>query len=293
MFRKTIGALAVAFAAAVAPVAVSVAQAADTVRFAVTDVAGMEELQREFGAFKGALEKVTGLKVAYFPVNSRTAAVEAMKAKQVDFVLTGPAEYVVFQSRTDAKVVVGWQRPDYFAQVVAMADGPIKTAQDLKGKTVAFGEVGSTSQHLGPAQALADLGLMYGKDYKPQIISRNVAVEAMIRGDVQAVGMNFTHLARIRKAFPNQAFAVVARGRDLPNDVLIASPDVPKETYDKVRNAFVEHSDELIAAVLKGKDNEKYEGGHFLASIKDADYNYVRSMYNTIGVTAFDKFVGE
>lgn len=268
-------------------------RAADTVRLAVTDIEGMENLQREFGAFRDTLRKLTGLDVEFFPVSSRTASVEALNAKHVDFVLTGPAEYVVFKQRTDARVVVGWQRPDYFAQVVTMADGPVRTVGDLAGKKIAFGSVGSTSQHLGPAQALADLGLVYGKDYQPQIISRNVAVEALIRGDIAAVGMNFGHLQRIREKMPDQPFTVIARGRDLPNDILIAGPHVPAAIVDRMRDAFADHSKELLAAVLTGEDNQKYAGGHFLRTVEDKDYDYVRSMYRTIGVETFAKFVGD
>ncbi len=265
--------------------------AADTIRFAVTDVAGMEDLQREFGAFAGTLAEVTGYEIDFQPVNNRTAAVEAMRAGQVDFVLTGPAEYVVFREVTDAEVVVGWQRPDYFAQIVVMADGPIREAGDLDGETVSFGSVGSTSQHLGPAQALADLGILYNDTYEATIISRNTAVEALIRGDIAAVGMNFSHLQRIRTAFPEEAFSVVARGRDLPNDILIASPEVADETVETVRTAFLDHQDALLDAVLSGEDNQKYAGGRFLANIDDSDYDYVRAMYRTIGIEDFSQFV--
>jgi len=216
------------------------AVAAETIRFAVTDVEGMEQLQREYGGFVAELEAVTGYKVEFTPVNNRTAAVEAMRAEQVDFVLTGPAEYVVFAKLTEAKPVVGWHRPDYFSQIVVMADGDIKTMADLKGKKVAFGEVGSTSQQLGPAQVLADAGLKYNTDYTAEIIKRNVAVEAMIRGDVQAVGMNLTHLRSVREKFPGQKFAVVGRGADLPNDILIAASYVKPEVVETVRKAFLE-----------------------------------------------------
>ena len=268
--------------------------AADTViRFAVTDVAGLEDLQREFGDFRDALSETTGFEVEMVPVNSRTAAVEAMRADQVDFVLTGPAEYVVFRQLTDAEVVVGWQRPDYFSQIVTLADGDFRSIDALRGETVSFGAVGSTSQHLGPAQVLADLGLLYGDDYDPTIINRNVAVEALIRGDIAAVGMNFSHLQRIREAFPETAFMVVGRGRDLPNDVLIVAPDVADETVAEVRAAFLENDERLMAAVLQGEDNQKYRGGRFLPSVSDADYDYVRAMYTTIGVPQFSNFVGD
>lgn len=266
---------------------------AETVKFAVTDIEGLEVLQQEFGAFEKALEKSTGLDVELFPVSSRTAAVEALKAKQVDFVLTGPAEYVVIKALTNAKIVVAWQRPDYFAQLVTLADGPIKSVSDLKGKKVAFGSVGSTSQHLGPAQALTDLGLVYGKDYEPTIISRNVAAEALIRGDIAAIGMNFGHLQKIRKAFPDHAFTVIARGRDLPNDILVVRPGVSTDVQAKVKNAFVKDGKVMMQAVLKGDDNKKYRGGFFLPKVADSDYDYVRSMYKTIGVNSIKAFVGD
>lgn len=74
------------------------AQAEDVIRFAVTDIDCMEALQREMGPFKQAFEAASGLKFEFFPVSGCTVAVEAMAADQVDFVLTGPAEYVVFNA---------------------------------------------------------------------------------------------------------------------------------------------------------------------------------------------------
>ncbi|MEO1700584.1 MAG: PhnD/SsuA/transferrin family substrate-binding protein [Pseudomonadota bacterium] len=268
------------------------AQAAD-VTMAVTDVEGLEELQQEFGAVEAALEASTGLDVELFPVNSRTAAVEAMNAGLVNFVLTGPAEYVVMKELTDAQIVVAWQRPDYFGQIVTVAGGDVKTAQDLKGKIVTYGSVGSTSQQLGPAQALADLGLEYGKDYDAQIIRRNVAIEALIRGDIAAIGMNFGHLRAAREAYPEVAFQVIARGPDLPNDILVASATVDADVFAKVKSAFVEDGAAMMEAVLSADGNQKYRGGFFIETVNDADYDYVRSMYRTIGVDSFSSFVGD
>jgi len=124
-----------------------------------------------------------------------------------------------------------------------------------------------------------------------QIISRNVAVEAMIRGDVHAIGMNEGHLRSIRGAFPEVAFSVVARGRDLPNDILVARKDADPAMVAKIRDAFLKDGKALMSSVIKGEDNKKYEGGFFLTSIQDRNYDYVRSMYNTIGVS-MNSFVG-
>lgn len=283
MFRKIL---------TVAALVLATPLAAEPIKFAVTDIEGLEALQQEFAAFEAALEDKTGLDIELYPVSSRTSAVEALNQGQVDLVLTGPAEYVVMKELTDAKIVVAWQRPNYYAQIVTMSEGDIKSVSDLKGKIVTFGSVGSTSQHLGPAQVLSDFGLAYASDYQPQIISRNVAIEALIRGDVQAVGLNEGHLRRIREAFPDQAFTVIARGRDLPNDILVARKDLDADALTKIADAFVNDSADLMAAVTKGEDNKKYEGGFFLTKVDDSDYDYVREMYKTIGVDT-SSFVGD
>lgn len=264
---------------------------ADPIKFAVTDIEGLEALQQEFGGFEKELEKVTGLEIELFAVSSRTAAVEAMNSGQIDLVLTGPAEYIVMKELAQPKIVVAWQRPDYFAQIAVLSDGPIRSLEDLKGKKISFGSVGSTSQHLGPAQALADAGLKYNADYEPVILSRNVAAEALIRGDIAAIGLNFGHLASVRDAFPDTAFTVLARGRDLPNDILVARKDISEDVFTKIRAAFVEHGVVLMEGVLQGEDNQKFKGGFFLTEVEDSDYDYVRSMYRTIGIDTFTDFV--
>lgn len=270
-----------------------IAAAQEVIRFAVTDIDGAEAVQREMGPFKDAFERISGLKVEFFPVSGRTVAVEAMAADQVDFVLTGPAEYVVFNARMDAQPVVTWNRPDYYSNVVVLDSAPYQTAADLKGQAISFGEIGSTSQHLSPATLLAEAGLVYATDYEPVFLKRNVAMEALIAGEIAAIGLNRTHIDQMTEAFPDHKLRVLLRGEGLPNDVLLASSKVPAEIVDTVRRTFAEHGEELIAAVTTTEENEKYIGGSFTASVTDADYDNVRKMFENVGVTEFTEFVGE
>ncbi|MGL5136980.1 MAG: PhnD/SsuA/transferrin family substrate-binding protein [Beijerinckiaceae bacterium] len=283
-----------AFAAGVALLGAQLSPAAaqDKVSFAVTDVDGLESLQREYGPFKDAFEKLTGIKIDFFPVSGRTAAVEAMAAGQVDFVLTGPAEYVVFNARLKATPVVVWERPDYRASIVVPDESPIKSLADLKGKKISFGAIGSTSQHLAPATILADAGLKYGSDYEAVFLPLNVAAEAMIRGDLGAIGMNQTHLERVRGAFKDRKFRTLGDGAPLPNDLVLASPRMKPETVEKFRKVFVEHADTIMKAVVSTKENKKFEGGKFFANVSDKDYDIVRKMFVNVGVNEFSKFIG-
>ncbi len=270
--------------------------APEPLRMAVTDISGLEMLQAEFGAFRDVLEKATGQPVSFYPVSSRTAAVEAMRAERVDFVLTGPAEYVVFRKLAGARPVVGFSRPDYYSAIVTLAESGIHRLDQLKGRKVAFGPVGSTSDHLAPAQLLADAGLDPQRDVIPTHIDRNVAWEALKRGDVAAVALGYRKRAIVRereKDLPPGAFRVIARGPDLPNDVLVAGSHVSPDELALVRRTFVEHSGELVAAILTGPENQKYQGMKFVANVDDGDYEYVRSMYRSIGRPQLADFVGE
>ena len=286
IFKKFLPAFAVVFLTA------GVAQAGE-IKFGVTDITGLESLQTEYGDFVKALEDVTGDKIKFFPVNSRTAAVEALANAHVDYILTGPAEYIVFRARAKAVPVVAWQRLDYFTQIVTLNGNGIQTIADLKGKKVAFGDIGSTSTHLGPAQLFASSGMMPNVDYKALNIHRNVAVEALLRGDIDAFAVGSSHLINIRAKFPGAGLRVAGRGPDLPNDVLVGGAHLSKADIEKVRDAFVNNASKLMDAALKGEENKKYSGGQFIPTVSDKDYEYVRQAYITVGAENLAKFIDE
>jgi phosphonate transport system substrate-binding protein len=270
--------------------------AADTLRLAITDLQGLEELQRDFGAFQQKLSEVSGYDIDFFPVPSRTAAAEALKAKKVDFVLTGPAEYIVIRKRTNAYPVVAFGRPDYFGAIIVMAESGITSPQQLKGKKVAFSDIGSTSGHLAPMQLLADYGIDPRTEVEAIQTSRNIMHEALKRGDVAAIGYNYrswVNGARNKdKSVEPGAFRVIARGPDLPNDILVAGAHVDHAVADKLKKAIVDNSPALVAAITKAEENDKYIGMKFVANVQDEDYTYVRKAYATIGHPEYADFVG-
>lgn len=271
---------------------------AETIKMAVTDLVGLEELQREFGKFVDVLEDATGHDIEFLPVTNRTAAAEALRFGKVDFVLTGPAEYVVMRKRTDARIVVGFSRPDYFAVLITLAESGYNLPSDLKGQKVALGSVGSTSKHLGPIQVFADYGVDPLKDLEVIHTKVPLAWESLKKGDVAAMGVNHIKFLGLRDkeiakgGLPPGAFRVIGRGPDLPNDVLMVGKHVDAAIVETMKKAFVEKSDDLVAAILTGEDNQKYAGMRFLTNIEDQDYNYVRSMYATAGYPEYAEFIG-
>ena len=272
------------------------AQAAETLRFAVTDVEGLEKLQLEWGPFKKVLEEKSGLKFEFFPVSNRTAAAEALKFKKVDFVLTGPAEYVVMNKRTNAVPVAGFSRPDYFCALVVMADSGITEVSQLKGKKIVFKSVGSTSGHLCPSQLLMDYGIDPQKDVDLKFVARNIMHESLKNGSADVLGDNYrswVNDARSKDKLPAGAFRVLARSGDLPNDLLMAGAHVKADVIAKVKQVLEANSDALVGAITSNEENMKYAGMKFLTKIEDKDYNVVRSMYATIGYPQYSDFVGD
>ncbi len=284
--------LAAAFAFA-APISAQ----ADNFKLAITDVEGLERLQTEWGPFKAAMEQASGHTFEFFPVNNRTAAAEALRAKRVDFVITGPAEYVVIQKMADAKSLIGLSRPDYFCAIVVKADSQFVKPADLKDQKIALDDVGSTSGHLCPSQLFADYGLDPKTDIDVTHTSRAVAHEALKRGDVAAIGVNYTSWTNgVRDkdtSTPPGAFRVIARSGDLPNDLLVIGAHVDPAVGAAIQVKMVENKAAVIEGIISaGGENEKYQGMDLVA-IDDSAYAPVRSMYATIGYPQFSEFIGE
>lgn len=270
---------------------------ADNFKLAVTDVEGLERLQTEWGPFKAELEKATGHTFEFFPVNNRTAAAEALRAKRVDFVVTGPAEYVVINKVTQAKALIGLSRPDYFCAVVVMANSPYVKPSDLKGKKFGMDDIGSTSGHLCPSQLLVDFGVDPLKDLSGIThTSRAVAHEALKRGDVAAIGVNYTSWLKNRAkdtSVAQGAFRVIARSGDLPNDVLLYGAHVDQAKAEQIRKIVIENKSKIADAIVSvGGENEKFKGMDLVA-IEDKNYDPVRKMFASIGHPQYSEFVGE
>ncbi|MCB0333448.1 MAG: phosphate/phosphite/phosphonate ABC transporter substrate-binding protein, partial [Bdellovibrionales bacterium] len=255
-----------------------------------TDVVGLEELQREFGAFQKVLSEKTGYTFKLFPVTGRTVVAETFRSGKLDFALTGPSEYVIIKNRSDTIPVIGLSRPDYYSVIITRKDSGIHSLAELKGKKIAFGDYGSTSYHLAPLQILSDAGLNPTTDLESVNVGKLVAWKSLVRGKVDAIGLNqdrFRLFSEQEQGVSENDFEILGRSPELPNDLIMAAPHVPKAVIEKVKTVFAEHGDEILQAILVGPRNNKYQEMKFLTKIQDSDYDYIRQMYKTAGFAEF------
>lgn len=254
-----------------------------TLRYADTGVEGLEELRRSFGPFVEVMENITGLEVEFFPVGNRTAAVTALEFNQVDVVMTGPSEYVAIQSRiADVKPIVSFARPAYASIFIVPEDSEYQELADLRGARISMKDVGSTTGHIIPAYMLVEAGLDIDRDVTILNLGGTL-FQALISGDVQATATgvrdwdSFTEMA-------GDGYRILAQSEQMPDDLILAGPQVSAECVDFLRGAMMEHGQELIEATLAPEGRDRYQGAELVA-VDDSSYDVVRNAYAALGLT--------
>lgn len=253
-----------------------------TLRFADTGIEGMEEMRRAYGPFVEQMEALSGVPVEFFPVNNRTVAAVALEHGQVDIVMAGPTEYLFIRSRQAVQPIVGIEREAYYSVFIVPADSPAKTMADLRGKTIAMKDTGSTSGHVMPTRMLLDAGLDVDQDVTIRLLG-NARVEALLNGEVDALADGVRVWAeQIEKRAPGK-FRILAQSDPLPRDVMIARAGLSSEFVDELREKMLEHGEELMAAMLSPRQRNKYEGAKFVP-VQDSDYDTLRRTHETLGL---------
>lgn len=257
----------------------STPQLPSTVRFAITDVKGLEELEAEYDDLRIALAESLQTDVEFFPVENYTAATVALKQGDVDLALAGPSEYVVITSRTNAAPIVAITRVNYHSVIAVPQGSDIETVADLKGKAIAMSDIGSTSGHLGPTKILIDAGLDPQTDITIEMLGDDGSVEAMKQGTVDAWGGSGTDYNDFLKD-EAESFPILIEGSPLPSDVFIVSSSLDPALIDVIRERLIANQSVVVESLAK--HHSKYEGSQIVLA-KDEDYDSVRDVYRAIG----------
>ena len=127
------------------------------------------ELQRKFKPLGEYLKARTGMDVVFTPVTDYAAVVEGLATKKIDLAWLGGFTFVQAKLRTHGGAVPIVQRAEdekFTSKFIVPVDSPIRSLEDLKGKTFAFGSPSSTSGHLMPRYFLMKAGIHPDTDFK-------------------------------------------------------------------------------------------------------------------------------
>ncbi|MDJ0715053.1 MAG: PhnD/SsuA/transferrin family substrate-binding protein [Prochloraceae cyanobacterium] len=264
----------------------------EKLRFAVTDVRGLERLQQEYETFRNGLQEVLEKPIEFFPVNNFIDAASALQLDRVDLVLAGPSEYVIVNARTNAIPIVALTRPRYRSVIAVRANSGIKSLAQLKGKTIAVSNLGSTASHLGSIDLLIEAGLNPQSDLKVLILEDSShgkkGLEALKNREVDAWGVVIYRYEKYLqdRGLSQNDFPAIAKGKLLPSDVFIASSQLALQFVEKMRSRMLENQDKLMEGIIAAES--KFKGGALIPA-NDSDYNMIRQVYAEIGQGDFLK----
>lgn len=267
----------------------SLLQQKEKLRFAVSDLKGIANWQRDYTPFRTALEEVLETKIEFVPIDSLMEAT-ALQLALVDMVLAGPSEYVIIKARTNAVPIVAVTRPSYRAVIVVRKDSNIKSLADLKDKTIELGKVGSTGSYLGQMKMLMDAGLNIKSDVKI-INSKEYHFKALKNGEVDAWGRTSHRYEKTmqQEGSSQNDYLLLAESPQLPNDVFIASSKLEPMLVAEIRERMLTNKEKMLQAILSMPPlPSKYEGGT-LVPAEDSDYDMIRQVYKAIGEDNFIK----
>lgn len=206
-----------------------------------------------------------------------SSMIEAMRFGRIDVAYFGPLSYVLAKSRAPAiePFAVGVERgaPTYQAVLIASAAGPVKTLDDVRGKSFGFGDQASTSSHLAPrAHLLQKAGLEGDVDYKPVHLGTHDAVARAVQaGQVPAGALSHPIYETLveRGIVDADKLVVLDMSDDIPNYPMVMQGDLDPELADAIRRAFLDVKDPEVLQAFR------VEG---FAPIDDQGYDVLRDM---------------
>ena len=230
------------------------AVAADILRFGVglyqPDKEKNDATYRPLAEYIG---KQLGRDVKLYTVDTWEGLAKSLANGETDIALMGPWGYVLANHVAGAQAVATILydgKPEYFAIMVTHPKSGIKSIQDLKGKTFAFGDKGSTSGYLIPNYHFQKNGIDVSKFLGKVINTKHQAIELQVtRGELDAgADYNRNRDAMIADGQIKASDSVVFWTSDpLPNDAVAVSATLAKDAafVAKLRGALEKIGPEL------------------------------------------------
>lgn len=258
----------------------------EKLRFTITEVHKIEDLQRDYGALRTVLEEVLGKKIEFVTVESYTAAAASLQSDRIDLVLTGPSEYVVIRARTNASPVIAITRPNYRTVIAVNKNSKIKSVAELKSKKIALWEVGSTSGYLGPTKLLIDAGLDPKSDLKIMLMGSK-GLPALKNGEIDAWGGSEVKYEKFLQdnGLSENDLPPIVRGPVLPSDLFVVSSKFDRALIAEISDKMVKNQNKLLQSLLSVEEG-KYKGSQLVPAL-DSDYDMIREVYKAIGQGSF------
>jgi phosphonate transport system substrate-binding protein len=218
-----------------------------TLIFAYTPVEDPEVYRKVWDGFLRHMEKLTGKKVIFFPVQSNAAQLEAMRAGRLHIagfntgsnpIAVNCAGFVPFAIMAHADDSFGYEM-----EIITHVDSGIAKVPDIKGKKLAFTSPTSNSGFKAPSALLkAEFGMVPEQDFKAEFSGKHDnSILGVYNKDYDAASVANSVLKRMidRKVVDGTKLRTVYRSQTFPTTGYGHVYNLKPELAAKVKEAFL------------------------------------------------------
>jgi phosphonate transport system substrate-binding protein len=237
-----------------------------TLIFSYTPVEDPAVYQKVWDGFLKNLEKTTGKKVVFFPVQSNAAQYEAMRSGRLHIagvnaggnaLAVNCAGYVPFAMMAAKDNSFGYEM-----EIIVPADSPIKTPADLKGHKIAFTDATSNSGFKAPSAILkADFNLEAKRDFEPVFSGKHDnSILGVVNKDYEAAAVANSVLNRMidRKVFEPAKIRSIYKSETFPTTGYGYAYNLDPKLVEKIKEAFFKFPWEGSALAAEFKKEGKF-----------------------------------
>jgi phosphonate transport system substrate-binding protein len=280
----------------------------EEINFNLSPSVPQEDLNVQYAPLRDHIQEYTtsnydtpeGLQARMNIGSNYSAVIQALGQGTADLAETGPFAAAVGVETDNLEVVLqrfGYGTWTYKSIIAVRNDSDISGIADLEGRRVAFSDPLSTSGFLFPAAAMKEAGVDIGNlpegngsqaAFEPVFAGGHVQSYTLLEQEqVDAAGMG--GFVRDTKAGPTpDEFGNVAttlhEDDGLPRAPIVVSTELPDESKDAIKQAFLEAPDEVYwgADGEEGTKDDLWFGDVREATVED--YQVVIDTANTLGV---------
>ncbi len=216
-----------------------------TIVFAYTPVEDPAVYENAFAPFTKHLSECTGKKVVYYPVQSNSAEIEAMRSGRLHVAgfSTGPTGFAVNMAGAVPFAAKGTEAgfQGYQLLMLVKADSPYQKLSDLKGKKVAHTSPSSNSGNLAPLVLFPEEGLKPNEDYKPIYSGgHDKTTLGVAAGDYDAgpVASDVFNRMVDRGTVKKEDFRIIYKSEVFPTSSFAYAHDLKPELAEKIKQCF-------------------------------------------------------
>ncbi|WP_028281402.1 phosphate/phosphite/phosphonate ABC transporter substrate-binding protein [Arthrobacter sp. H5] len=262
------------------------------IQFGIEPYEDPAKLEPAYQVLADALSEKLDCPVNVQVVEDYAAEVLAMENGKLDLGQFGPIGFVFASDRAGAEPLVSFGTADgelssYTGGIWVAADSEIESIEDLRGKSLALGSVGSSSGDVLPRYALREAGLEDADLKMDYTGGHPEALLALTNGAVEAAQINSQTLATAEGegTFDASKFKQIWESDPIPNDPITVRGDMDPAFKDAVKDALMDLSPADVEQV--GAFLDVTPPGPLVEVTKDT-YSPLFDLADTMGLTEKD-----